>query len=83
MKKKQLILSGIVAIVLIALIFWVRQKISFDFGVFRTQLLQADWSRIGWALACIYAGYVLRSVRWALLMRHNRKVGLLSLLERR
>ncbi len=80
LKKKQLILSGIVAIVLIALIFLVRDRISFDFGAFRTQLLQADWTRIVEALACIYAGYVIRSIRWALLMRHNRKVGLLSLL---
>ncbi|WP_197414048.1 lysylphosphatidylglycerol synthase transmembrane domain-containing protein [Terracidiphilus gabretensis] len=80
MKKKQLILSGIVAIVLIALILWVRQRVPFDFGVFRTQISQADWSRIAEALACIYAGYIIRSVRWALLMRHNRKVGLLSLL---
>jgi hypothetical protein len=80
LKKKQLILSGIVAIVLIALIFWVRQRIPFDFGVFRAQLLQADWSKIGWALACIYAGYAIRSIRWALLLRHNRKVGLFSLL---
>ena len=79
MKKKQLILSGIVALLLIALIFWVRQRISFDFGVFRAQLLQADWGRIAAALACIYAGYVIRSVRWALLLRHNRKVGVFSL----
>ena len=80
MKKKQLILSGIVAIVLIALILWVRQRVPFDFGVFRTQLSQADWSKIAEALACIYVGYIIRSVRWALLMRHNRKVGLFSLL---
>jgi uncharacterized membrane protein YbhN (UPF0104 family) len=79
LKKKQLILTGIVAIVLIALIFWARQHVSFDFGVFKTQLMQADWSKIGWALVCIYAGYVVRSARWALLMRHNRKVGVFSL----
>ena len=80
MKKTQLILSGIVALVLIALIFWARNRIPFDFGAFRGQLLQADWSRIAWALASIYVGYIIRSVRWALLMRHNRKVGMLSLL---
>jgi hypothetical protein len=80
LKKKQLILSGIVALVLIALLLWARQRIPFDFGVFRAQLQQADWSRIGWAFACIYAGYIIRSVRWALLMRHNRKVPALSLL---
>jgi glycosyltransferase 2 family protein len=79
LKKKQLILSGIVAIVLIALIFWARRHVSFDFGVFRSQLLQADWSKIAAALACIYAGYVIRSVRWALLLRHNRRVGPFSL----
>jgi hypothetical protein len=40
----------------------------------------ADWRRIAVALACIYAGYVVRSVRWAWLVRHKKKMPLLSLL---
>lgn len=65
---------------LVALVIWGRDRIHFDFGVFRAQLALADWRKIGIALGCIYVGYVFRSVRWALLLRHNKKVGLLSLL---
>jgi uncharacterized protein (TIRG00374 family) len=43
-------------------------------------LALADWRKIGIAFACIYVCYVFRSVRWAMLLRHNKKVGLLSLL---
>ena len=79
-KKKQLIAGLIVLVALAALIFWGRDRIHFDFGVFRSQLALADWRKIGIAFACIYVCYVFRSVRWALLLRHNKKVGLLSLL---
>jgi len=65
---------------LAALVVWGRDRIHFDFGVFRSQLAQADWRKIAIALGCIYVCYVIRSVRWALLLRHNKKVPLLSLL---
>jgi uncharacterized protein (TIRG00374 family) len=65
---------------LAALVVWGRDRIHFDFGVFGAQLAQADWRKIAIALGCIYVCYVIRSVRWALLLRHNKKVGLLSLL---
>lgn len=80
MKKKQLILGLIVLVALIALVVWGRDRIHFDFAVFRAQLATADWRKIGIAFLCIYVGYIFRSVRWALLLRHNKKVGLLSLL---
>ena len=80
MKRKQLILGLVVLAALVALVIWGRDRIHFDFGVFRAQLALADWRKIGIAFACIYAAYVFRSVRWALLLRHNKKVGLLSLL---
>ena len=65
---------------LAALLVWGRDRIHFDFGVFRAQLALADWRKIGVAFACIYVGYVFRSMRWALLLRHIKKVPLLSLL---
>ena len=80
MKKNRLILGLVVLAALVALVFWGRDRIHFDFGVFRSQLALADWRKIGIAFACIYVGYIFRSVRWALLLRHNKKVGLLSLL---
>jgi hypothetical protein len=80
LKKSQLILGLVVLVVLIALFLWGRDRIHFDFGVFRSQLALADWKRIGIGTACIYLAYVFRSVRWAWLLRHNKRVPLLSLL---
>ena len=59
---------------------WGRDRIHFDFGVFRAQLALADWRRIGWRSACIYAAYVFRAARWALLIKPNKKVAPFSLL---
>jgi len=64
----------------VAVVYWGRDRIHFDFGVFRSQLALADWKKILVGVGCIYLGYVFRSVRWALLLRHNKKVPLLSLL---
>lgn len=80
MKKKQLILVVVVLLALVALWFWGRDRIHFDFGVFRAQLALADWRKIGIGLACIYLAYVIRAIRWALLMKHSKRVPLLSLL---
>ena len=80
MNKKQLILGVVVLAALVALFIWGRQKFHFDFNLFRDQVAQADWSRIAIATGCIYVAYVFRSVRWALLLRHNKKVGPFTLL---
>lgn len=80
MKKNQLILGLVVLAGLIALVVWGRDRIHFDFGEFRAQLALANWWKIAIGTGCIYLGYVFRSVRWALLLRHNKKVPLLSLL---
>ena len=47
---------------------------------FVSQLKLADWRKIGIAFGCIYVCYVFRAVRWALLLRHIKKVPLFSLL---
>ena len=78
--KKQWIAGLVGLAALAALVVWGRDRIHFDFGVFRSQLAQADWRKIAIALGCIYVCYAIRSVRWALLLRHNKKVPLLSLL---
>ena len=80
MKKNQLILSLVVLAALVALVVWGRDRIHFDFGVFRSQVALADWRKIGIAFACIYVGYCFRAVRWAFLLRHIKKVGPFSLL---
>jgi hypothetical protein len=80
LKKNQLILGLTVLAALVAVVIWGRDRIHFDFGVFRSQLALADWPKIGIAFGCIYFCYIIRSIRWALLLRHMKKVPLLSLL---
>jgi hypothetical protein len=80
LKKNQLILGLVVLAALAALVIWGRDKIHFDFGVFRSQLALADWRKIGIAFASIYLCYIFRAVRWAQLLKHHKKVPLFSLL---
>ena len=69
----------VVLAALAGLVFWGRNRIHFDFGAFRSQIALADWHRIVIAIACIYAAYLFRAARWALLLRHNKKVPLFFL----
>jgi hypothetical protein len=80
LKRNQWILGLVVVAALAGLVLWGRHRIHFDFGTFRAQLALADWRKILIGAGCIYAGYLFRSVRWALLLRHTKKVGPLSLL---
>ena len=80
MKKNQLILGVIVLGLLVALGLYARHKYSFDWHEVFAQFTQAKWSNIALSLAGIYLAYVFRAVRWAYLLRHNKKVGPFSLL---
>lgn len=80
MKKSQLILGLAALLTLVALFIWGWDRIHFDFHVFRAQLALADWRKIGIGFGCICLGYVFRAVRWAELVKHNKKVPLFSLL---
>ncbi|MGB6828421.1 MAG: lysylphosphatidylglycerol synthase transmembrane domain-containing protein [Terracidiphilus sp.] len=80
MKKRQWILVVVVFAVLAGFGWWGRNRIHFDFGLFRRQVALADWRMIALSTACIYVGFVFRSVRWALLLRHNKKVAPFALL---
>ena len=80
LKKKQWIVGVVVLLALVALVVWGRDRIHFDFGVFRAQLALADWVKIAIGFGCICIGYLFRSARWAWLLRHNKKVSPLSLL---
>jgi len=79
-KKSQWILGLVVLVALAALILWGRARIHFDFHVFATQVALADWRKIAISVALIYIAYVFRAARWSLLMRHNKKVPLFSLI---
>ncbi len=81
MRNNRWIVWLVAAIAVAALVVWVRGKIHFDWGVFLQQLKLADWADIGIGVGCIYLGYVFRSMRWALLLRHkNARFPLFSLI---
>lgn len=80
LKKRQWILGLVVLACLAALFLWGRHRIHFDFAVFRAQIALADWRRIALGAGCIYAAFGFRSVRWALLLRHNKRVPPFALL---
>jgi hypothetical protein len=80
LKRNQWILGLVVLVALIALVWWGRSRIHFDFAEFWSQFARAEWSKFVIALACIYVAYVFRSVRWALLLRHNQRVPVFSLI---
>lgn len=80
MKKRQWILGAAVLLVLLVLFMWARHRFHFDFAEVGSQLARASWTRIAAAIACIMMAYVIRAARWAALMRHNKKVGALSLI---
>ena len=74
------IVAILIVVAVVALVWFGRHRIHFDWWEFGQQLRMADWRRIAFALACIYVGYVLRSIRWVWLLRHKKKVPSLSLL---
>ncbi len=79
MKSGKLMLGVVVLAVLVGCGVWAYYHVPFSFANFRAQLMLADWRRIGLALGCIYLGYIFRGVRWALLIRPNKKIPLFSL----
>lgn len=81
MKSNRTRLVALAIVLALAVAIWhERHRIHFDWHVFGQQLRMADWRRIAIALACIYAGYLVRSIRWVWLVRHKKKLPLFSLL---
>ncbi|MGA2561609.1 MAG: lysylphosphatidylglycerol synthase transmembrane domain-containing protein [Terracidiphilus sp.] len=80
MKKNHLILGLIVLIAMVALGVYAQHRYPFHWGTLWAQLKAADWVRIAIGAGCIYLAYCFRSVRWAILLRHNKKVSLFGLL---
>ena len=79
MKNSKLILSLVVLAALGGFGAWAYYHVAFSFAAFRSQLATADWVKFAIGIGCIYLGYVFRGVRWALLLRPNKKVPLFSL----
>ncbi len=80
MKKNRWILGLVLLLAMAALFLWARSRVHFDFHVFAAQIALADWRKIAAGIALIYLAFVFRAARWTMLMRHNKKVPLFSLL---
>ena len=80
MKKNQLILGALVLVALVALALYEQHLHPFNWQMFLEEFKKADRRKIGFGIGCIYLAYVFRSVRWAMLLRPNKKVQPLSLL---
>ena len=80
MKNRRWVLWLVAAVAIVAAVVFLRGRIHFDWAMFLQQLKLADWPDIGIGIGCIYLGYVLRAMRWALLLRHNKRVPLFSLI---
>lgn len=80
MKKKQLIVGLVVLVILVSLGAYAQHRYPVDWHAVWAQFTRADWTRIALGAGCIYLAYVFRSIRWAWLLRHNKRVPLLSLL---
>lgn len=80
MKRHQLIVGLVVLAILATLGIYAQHRYRFDWHEVLVQLMSADWRKVGLAAGCIYVAYVFRSVRWAYLLRHSKRVGPFSLL---
>src|ERR1700761_6005198 len=68
------------AILLGGLLWLVHTRVQFQWRVFRDQLQHVDWRRIVLGTALIMFCYWLRAVRWAVLIKPQKKVSGFSLL---
>jgi glycosyltransferase 2 family protein len=80
LKKNSWIAYLVGAMLLVALAWWAHGHVHFQWDVFRDQLQYLDWKRIAIAIGLIWLGYGLRAVRWAVLLKPQKKVSAFSLL---
>ena len=80
MKRNQLFFGLFVLLALVALGVYAQHEHPFNFRLFGQDFLRADWKLALIGVGCIYLGFVLRALRWALLLRANKRVAPLALL---
>jgi hypothetical protein len=81
LKKRQWVVGLFVLAVLVALGVYAQHHYAFDWHKVISQFRQANWREVGVAIGCIYLAFAVRAIRWAWLVRHNKRVPLLSLLD--
>jgi uncharacterized protein (TIRG00374 family) len=73
MDKKRTIITGVVLVVLAALVYLqFRTWRNFDWELFLSQTHHVDKLHIFHAVALIYLGYVIRAIRWKIFLRPVR-----------
>lgn len=80
MKKGQWILGLVVLAALGGLLAYEQHLHPFNWQVFLDEFRKARWTNVCIAAGLIYLAFVLRAVRWAWLLRPNKRVPLFSLL---
>src|SRR5437867_9608831 len=74
MKKKQILLYGLAAVLLAILVYiQFRTWRNFDWDKFLSQLDNIRWLHIVHAVALIYLAYVMRAIRWKVFLRPVRR----------
>jgi len=61
-------------IVLLLIGAWAAHRTAFDWHSLRIQLRHVSWRHVFISVACIYAGFWLRAVRWAVLLGPKKRV---------
>jgi glycosyltransferase 2 family protein len=80
LKKREWIIGLVLLVALAALFSYEQHRHPFDWSMFIEGLKRASWRKVAIGAGCIYFAFVFRAVRWAWLLRPNKKVPLLSLL---
>ena len=79
MKKNQWMIYVVTAALLLALALWAATHVKFDWNTFVDQMRHVVWKHIAFGIALIWLGYVMRAVRWAILLKPQKKVSAGSL----
>ena len=73
MKKKGWILVLLLLAALVAIVFFGRGRIHFNWQIFVEQIAQVNWWRIAIAICVIWLAYGVRAARWSVLLSPTRK----------
>ena len=80
MKKREWIIGLVLLAAIAALFSYEQHQHPFNWSIFVQEFQRASWRKVAVGAACIYLAFVFRAIRWAWLLRPNKRVPLLSLL---